>query len=214
MTEPHSYKDADQLVELGRELRYWNLTWGTAGNLSLRTHDAQCLITASGSWLDRLTTEQVSVCDIASGAHLHGPRPSVEYRMHTGIYRVRPEAQCVAHLSPHYTTLCACSNMPITQQTTVENMIYIGSVAHVPYIHPGTAELAEAVTEAAREHDTIILDNHGVITWHLSIPELVMRLLTLEEACRLQYDARCARLPLRPLDPAVVRELREAVGYH
>ncbi len=214
MTEPHPYSNADQLVEWGRELRYWRLTWGTAGNLSLRSDDSRCLITASGSWLDRLTPDQISLCGIDTGDHLDGPRPSVEYRMHTGIYRVRPEARCIAHLSPHYTTLCACTNMPITQQTTVENMLYIGSITHVPYIHPGTQELADAVTEAARDHDTIILDNHGVIAWHRSVAALVMRLLTLEEACRLQCDACSAGLHLRPLDPSVVRELRESVGYH
>ncbi len=196
-----------QLCEVGHYLGERGLAWGTSGNISLRMDDEHFLISASGAWLGRLTPEQTALCSLLH-ERFEGAKPSVETPMHRAIYRNRPEAQVVVHVSPPYTTLVACSSIEVPTDLNVENIFYLGRIARVPYIHPGTHQLADAVGEAVREHETVILSNHGVITFHQSVPEVLMRVESFEMSCRILVMARMANIPLNHLSSDLVEELR------
>jgi L-fuculose-phosphate aldolase len=206
--EPDSVRQ--QLCELGHYLGERGLAWGTSGNISLRLDEQRFLISASGAWLGKLTPEQTALCFLHEERFV-GAKPSVETPMHRAIYRTRPEAQVVVHVSPPYTTLIACSSLEVPTDLNIENIFYVGRVARVPYIHPGTRQLADAVGEAAREHETILLSNHGVVTFHRSIPDVLMRVESFEMSCRLIVMAHMANVPLNHLPPDWVEELRS--GY-
>ncbi|MGC8784958.1 MAG: class II aldolase/adducin family protein [Armatimonadota bacterium] len=196
-----------QLCEIGHYLGERGLAWGTSGNVSLRVDEERLLISASGAWLGTLTPEQTSLCSL-HGEDFVGAKPSIETPMHRAIYRNRPEAQVVVHVSPLYTTLIACSDMPVPTDLNIENIFYLGRIARVPFLQPGSAQLADAVGEAVREHETVILSNHGVITFHHSVPDVLMRVESFEMTCRLLVIARAANLPLNHLPPDVVETLR------
>ncbi|MGQ9489085.1 MAG: class II aldolase/adducin family protein [Armatimonadota bacterium] len=196
-----------ELCELGHYLGARGLAWGTSGNISLRVDEERFLISASGAWLGKLTPEQTTLCFLDKEGE-SGAKPSVETPMHRSIYRNRPDAQVVVHVSPAYTTLIACSSLQIPTDLNIENIFYLGRIARVPYIHPGTQQLAEAVGEAVREHETIILSNHGVITLHRSIPDVLMRVESFEMTCRLVVLARMANISLNHLPTEVAEELR------
>lgn len=196
-----------QLCEVGHYLGERGLAWGTSGNISLRVDEQRFLISASGAWLGKLTPEQTALCSLLD-ERFEGAKPSVETPMHRAIYRNRPEAQVVVHVSPPYTTLVACSSIQVPTDLNIENIFYLGRIARVPYIHPGTQQLADAVGEAAREHETIILSNHGVITFHQSVPDVLMRVESFEMSCRILVMARMANIPLNHLSPDLVEELR------
>lgn len=196
-----------QLCELGHYLAGRELAWGTSGNISLRVNEEYFLISASGAWLGKLTPDQIALCFLYTEGFA-GARPSIETPMHRAIYCNRPDAQVVVHVSPLYTTLVACSDMQVPTDLNIENIFYLGRIARVPFIQPGTEQLAEAVGEVVREHETVILSNHGVITFHRSIPDVLMRVESFEMTCRLLVMARAANIPLNHLPPDVVEELR------
>lgn len=196
-----------QLCELGHYLGERGLAWGTSGNISLRVDEEYFLISASGAWLGRLTPEQTSLCSLHS-EDFAGAKPSIETPMHRAVYCNRPEAQVVVHVSPLYTTLVACSDMQVPTDLNIENIFYLGRIARVPFLQPGSEQLAEAVGDAVREHETIILSNHGVITFHQSVPDVLMRVESFEMTCRLLVMARAANIPLNRLPPDVVEALR------
>jgi L-fuculose-phosphate aldolase len=201
-----------QLCALGRYLGERGLAWGTSGNISLRVDDEHFLISASGAWLSRLQPEQTALCSLSADVFT-GAKPSVETPMHRAVYRTRPEAQVVVHVSPPYATLVACSDLRVPTDLNIENIFYVGEVARVPYIQPGTQQLADAVAEAVREHETIILSNHGVIAFHSSIPDVLMRVESFEMSCRILVMARMANIPLNHLPPEMVEQLRQTSGY-
>jgi ribulose-5-phosphate 4-epimerase/fuculose-1-phosphate aldolase len=60
---------------------------------------------------------------------------------------------------------------------------YIGAIARVPYILPGTKELADAVIEAMRNHDLAILQNHGLVTVGKSARAAIQNAAFFELAC-------------------------------
>ncbi|MEJ5252684.1 MAG: class II aldolase/adducin family protein [Chthonomonadetes bacterium] len=201
-----------ELCELGRYLGERGLAWGTSGNISMRVDEDRFLISASGAWLGQITPERTALCAIRQEESV-GAKPSVETPMHRAIYRARPDAQVVVHVSPPYSTLIACSSLSIPTDLNIENIFYIGRVTRVPYIQPGTQRLAAAVGEAVREHETVILSNHGVITFHVSVPDVLMRVESFEMTCRLITLARMANIPLNHLPAEEVEALRNAGGY-
>ncbi len=196
-----------QLCELAHDLAARELAWGTSGNVSLRVDEERFLISASGAWLGRLTPEQTALC-LLHREDFVGAKPSIETPMHRAIYRNRPEAQVVVHVSPLYTTLVACSDMEVPTDLNIENIFYLGRIARVPFLQPGSTQLAEAVGDAVREHETVILSNHGVITFHQTVPDVLMRVESFEMSCRLLVMARAANIPLNHLSSDVVEELR------
>ncbi|MDW8321206.1 MAG: class II aldolase/adducin family protein [Armatimonadota bacterium] len=200
-----------QLCEVGHYLAERALAWGTSGNISLRVDEEHFLISASGAWLGKLTPEQTVLCCLHK-QDFAGARPSIETPMHRAIYRNRPDAQVVVHVSPVYATLVACSSLQIPTNLNIENIFYLGRVVRVPYIRPGTQLLADTVGEAARDHETIILSNHGIITFHSSVSDVLMRVESFEMSCRLIVTARMANITLNHLTPDMVEDLRG--GYN
>jgi ribulose-5-phosphate 4-epimerase/fuculose-1-phosphate aldolase len=137
----------------------------SSGNISRRLDDSRLLATASRSWTENLTTAEVSVCSIADGSLLDGPKQSVEIGFHAGIMRARPDVNVVIHFqSPCATTLACRRDDDINYFVIPEIPFYIGHVARVPCLNPGSSDLAEAVTAAMREHDMVIISNHGMVT--------------------------------------------------
>lgn len=203
---------ARQLQEAGRIMSLQGLTWGNAGNLSLRLDDDRFLITASGRRLGELGEEDFVVCRL--DGECNGDRkPSKEVPMHRAVYRMRPEAGAVLHGAPFYSTLLACTKEAVPGDLFVEAMYYLERVARVPYHHPGSLALGEAVREAAKDTNVLLLENHGVLAFDVDVQEALQALQVLELSCRMVVTARAGGLELRPLAQEIVKDFLEHSGY-
>lgn len=196
----------------GREMAAQGLTWGNAGNLSARLNDGTLLISSSGARLGELAAADFARCDLVAGGAAAG-RPSKELPLHRAVYRARPEAGAVLHGAPLHATLLACSDLAPPAGLFVEGMYYLERVARVPYHHPGSQALADAVGEKAREANVLLLEHHGVLVFDVSVAEALMALIALEFASRLLLAARGAGVALRELPPETVADFLSRSGY-
>ena len=199
-----------QLQAAGREMVAQGLTWGNAGNLSARIGGERFLVTASGTRLGALADDDFVLYPAPSGV-LH--RPSKEVPMHRAVYEARPEVNAVLHGAPLYSTLLACSDLEPPHDLFVKAMYYLERTARVPYFHPGSEALGEAVREGAKSADVLLLENHGVLVFNTSVAEALMALQALEFACRLVVTAKGAGLALKGLPEATIRDFLENAGY-
>lgn len=203
-----------QLQEAGRYLLANDLTWGNAGNLSVRTDADRCLITASGTRLGDLGDDDFVECALTPAAPCAaGRKPSKELSMHAAVYRLRPEVNAVLHTSSFYTTLVACSDISLPGDWFVEGMYYLERVARVPYCHPGAPSLGDAVAAIVAQANIVLLENHGVLAYDVSVREALMALHTAEIASRMAITARGAGIAMRALPPATVTDFLERSGY-
>ena len=202
-----------ELIEAGKYLKANQLAWGTSGNISAKSDDNHMLITASGTYMADLGEEDFVTCEIETGKYEGTRKASKETPMHTGIYRMRKDVKAVLHSSPFYTTLFACSNEPIHSDLFVETMYYLENIAYVDYFHPGTQELGDAVTEQATKANIIMLKNHGVVVYDDSMSEAIMRLETLEMACRMILKAKESGVKLNHIPDHVVTSFLEDSRY-
>ena len=202
-----------QLIEAGQYLKSNHLAWGTSGNLSARVCDERILITASGTYLADLKDEDFVDFHLLSGTYEGTRKASKETPFHTGIYRERKDAKAVLHSSPFYTTLFACSNEKIISELFIETMYYLENIAYVDYHHPGTQELGDAISKQSLNANIIIMRNHGVVVFDDSIPEALMRLETLEMACRMILKAKECGVKLNLIPETVVTSFLEDSKY-
>lgn len=205
--------DKEQLIQAGQYLFTNQLAWGTSGNMSVRVNADTMLITASGTHMNRLNLDDFTECEIVSGKVTGTKKASKETPMHLGIYREREDINAVLHSSPFYVTLFSCSDMTIYSRLFVESMYYLENIAYVDYFHPGTQQLADAITAKAKETNIIIMRHHGVVVFDKNISEAIIRLETLEMVCRMILQAKASGVQLSMLSEGVVKSFLEESGY-
>lgn len=203
-----------QLQQTGAYMMQYGLAWGNSGNISARTGDDTYLITASGTFLGELEKEDLVECGF--DGHVFGGstrKPSKERPMHRAVYESRPEIQAILHASPFYTTMVACSSIDIPSNWFVETMYYLERIERVVYHHPGSEDLGSAVREKAKAANILILENHGVLVYDVSIREARMALQTLELACRMLVESHSANISIEGLSAETERDFLNHAGY-
>jgi ribulose-5-phosphate 4-epimerase/fuculose-1-phosphate aldolase len=123
---------------------------------------------------------------ISDGRQVNAAKPSVETRFHLGILRQRKDVNVVLHFqSPAATTLTCSGPETINFFVIPEVPYYIGPVKVLPYIDPGSADLAAAVIPAMAEHNLTVLTSHGQVTVGKDYNEALQRAAFFELACEV-----------------------------
>jgi ribulose-5-phosphate 4-epimerase/fuculose-1-phosphate aldolase len=199
----------DRFVDACHEVDRRRLVRCSCGNLSMRIDAERALVTATGSWLGRLSREQVVVCRIADGAVLAGGKPSSETGFHLGILRTRPEVNAVLHFQTPSATAVACRPPEAVDFSVIPEIpYYIGPVARVPYLLPGSSELAQAVIDAMRQHDMLLMTNHGQVTAAHDFDQVIQNAEFFELACEILLRGGSAVTPMSASDQEQLRVLR------
>lgn len=200
--------DIMEFVAAGRKAAAFGLVQCSSGNLSRRIAPDTALLSASGSWLGELTADEVAVCQIDSGRCLNSKKPTCECVFHLGILKNRPEVNVVLHFQSPYATAIACGQpQDHNYNMTIEMPVYIGTPAVVPYLPPGSAQLAQAVTDAFRDPQTtlVILKNHGLVTIGKTFNDAIQKAVFFEMTCKILLTNPAARA----LPPEAVKTLRQ-----
>lgn len=182
--------DIKNFVEQAHRVGAAGLTICSSGNLSWRIGD-EALISGTGSWVPTLGAEKVSICKVENGEVLNGVKPSMESVFHLGIMRARPDVNVVLHFQSPYATLLACSeDRPSNINVTAEMPIHVGRVIpEIPFMRPGSPELAQAVVEAMKNHNSIQLLKHGQVVCGKDFDDVFQRAMFFEMGCRIVYQA-------------------------
>lgn len=183
---------ARQLADIGRRAVGAGLVVGAGGNLSARLPGAsQIVVTAAGAWLDRLDADAFSRVCLADSAVVAGnPNPTTEIALHVLSYRARPDVNAVVHLHPQACILVDALGEPIACVTT-DHAAYVRQVARVPYLPPGSHELAAAAAAAvAGGVNCAILAHHGCSVLAENVDLAYARAANLEEAARATLACR------------------------
>jgi len=180
-----SEQHLEEFVSAAHRAAQQGLVLCGSGNLSWRIDDECMLITATGAWLGDMTKDQVAICRIQDGSSLNGKVPSIEVGFHRAILCERQDVNVVLHFQSPYGTALACRKTLQSDGLFVipEIPYYIGPVAVVPYMAPGSCDLARAVTSAMREHNNLaVLRNHGQVTVGTDFQEAFQRAVYFEFA--------------------------------
>ena len=177
----------EQAHRVGKE----RLQLCSSGNISWRIGENTALVSGAGSWFGNLKKENAAVCEISTGNRIDGAKPSIESTFHLGILRERKDVNVVLHFQSEYATIISCmKDKPTNFNVTAEVPCYCGKeIPVVPYLRPGSAELAKAVVEALRNHDCALMSKHGQVVCGKDFDDAFQKAVFFEMACRIIVGA-------------------------
>lgn len=158
---------AKNIVEICHEIYQKGLVSGSGGNISYRDGD-EILITASGVPLKEVNEDNLVCVSLKNGGYSGNICPSKETMMHVKCYIERPDIKAVLHVHSVYTVAISCME-EISEKKSVP--VYtpgygarVGILPVIPYIMPGSTQLAERVADVIKHRNMVLLENHGVVT--------------------------------------------------
>jgi len=171
-------------VEAAHRIGTHQLLICSSGNLSWRLNEEIMLISQTGSWLPYLSKDQVSISRLTDGMIINNVNPSMDSGFHFGIMRQRKDINVILHFQSLYATAIACLPEPPTDFNVINEIpMFIGQIALLPYICPGSPELGINVTEAMKTHDLVVLRNHGQVVVGKNFDDVIQKALFFELAC-------------------------------
>lgn len=153
----------NQLVKTIQELYEAQLITATGGNLSARIPEKQEVWITPGQVFKGDLHPEIMVRIDFEGNSLDADAlaPSSERLVHTEIYKRRQDVQAIIHAHAPYTTILGLSGFPFLPITT--DAAYFKELPVVPFIMPGTRELAIEVAQRLGKNPAVIMQNHGVV---------------------------------------------------
>ena len=174
--------------------KMWQLGWVAAndGNVSVKLEDGTFLATPTGMSKSFITPERLVHINEKGEVleSLPGYRPSSEIKMHLRCYEERKDVGAVLHAHPPVATGYAVAGISLDEYSMIETVIALGSIPVTPYGTPSTYEVPEAIAPYLKDHDAVLLKNHGALTVGTDVITAYYRMETLELFAKISLNAR------------------------
>lgn len=173
--------------------KMWQLGWVAAndGNVSVKLEDGNFLCTPTGISKSFITPEKLLLVDekmqVLDG--LPGYKPSSEMKMHMRCYRERGDVGAVVHAHPPTATGYAVAGRSLDEYSMIETVITVGAIPLTPYGTPSTYEVPDAIAPYLKDHDVLLLKNHGALTVGADLTTAYYRMETLELFAKISLTA-------------------------
>jgi L-fuculose-phosphate aldolase len=154
-----------EICAVGRKL--WNRQYvdGNGGNISYRIGPNEVICTPTLVSKFDLTPEDLCLVDLDGNQVAGTKKRTSEILLHLEIYKAVPEAKAAVHCHPPHATAYAITGRVPPSRVIPEFEVFVGKVAVSPYETPGTKAFAETVLPYVKQHNTVLLSNHGIICW-------------------------------------------------
>lgn len=188
----------EEMCRLGASLFARGLSFGSAGNISVRLEDGW-LMTPTNVSLGRLDPARLAKLDV-TGRLVSGDPATKESFLHRAMYEERPRAGAVVHLHSTYSVavsaLADVNPANVLPPLTAYYVMRVGRLPLVPYHPPGDLGLANAVRRLAGKHHAVLLANHGPVVAGTSLDAAANAIEELEETAKLFLILRGSKVCL------------------
>ncbi|MDQ1296765.1 MAG: L-fuculose-phosphate aldolase [Bacteroidota bacterium] len=174
-----------EVARFMRRLYRKGLTTTSGGNISIRVSDDNIVITPSATDKGYMKWKEVGVISLLGENLTPDLIPSIEYALHSNIYKKNKDIAAIVHAHPVYASSFTAMKLKINTSLTAEARAICGEPRFVPYAVMGSAELADIAAQNAIEADILLLENHGILTTGTSILSAFDKIEVLENAARM-----------------------------
>jgi len=171
----------DEVISTVAEMYRHGLITSTGGNVSVRIPGREEVwITPNSSFKGSLNPNMLVRVDLEGNPIGDSPyAPSSERMLHCAVYRNNPSVGAVIHSHAPKSTTLGLAGLPFLPIST--EAAFIGEIPRVPFIMPGTIELADAVGVAAKNAPAVIMQNHGLIVGGSNLRHAIDITLIIEQ---------------------------------
>lgn len=175
----------EDICEIGRRVYNKGFAAANDGNISIRVGEDAVLCSPTMICKGFMKPEDICAVDM-NGDQIAGKRKRTsEILLHLEIMRNRPDVKACVHCHPPHATAFAVANEAIPQCILPEIEVFMGEIPVAPYETPGGQKFAETVTPFLKSSNTIILKNHGTISFGKTVEEAYWKTEILDAYCRI-----------------------------
>ncbi len=178
-----------QIVEIGKKLAGKGYSPGYSGNISIK-HNDKIFVTPSGFSLEEMEPDDIVVInnkfEVIEGTN----KPSSESKMHLNIYNLRPDIKSIIHCHAPKSSAFAVAGIPLSAPILAENIFSLGEIPVAKYYLPSTKELADEVSSYFKDHDVVLMSNHGVVLGSHDIKSAFYKMDTVEYFAEVYLNAK------------------------
>jgi len=175
----------EEILRIGRMLHEKCFIAASDGNISVRLDDRSLLVTPTCMSKGMLAPGDLLVVDM-KGQRLSGFRNvSSEIGMHLMIYHVRPDVNAIVHAHPPVATSFAAAGIALDQALVSEIVLALGAVPLSQYATPGSKQLCDNIEPHIKNHDAVLMANHGVVTCAHDLMQAYMHMETVEHFAKI-----------------------------
>jgi L-fuculose-phosphate aldolase len=203
----HDRKLKEQICEIGRRVYDKGFAAANDGNISIRVGENEVLCSPTMICKGFMQPDDVCAVDL-DGNQIAGKRKRTsEILLHLAIMKHRPDVKAVVHCHPPHATAFAIAGEPIPQCVLPEVEVFMGEIPIAPYETPGGQDFAETVVPFLDGTNTIILKNHGTVSFGKDLQEAYWKTEILDAYCRILLLSKQLGVQFDYLDEKQSREL-------
>ena len=147
-------------------------------------HHRILLLPMGGSrWIVATPTMDIYMVDL-DGNQVAGTRPRTsEVNTHLAIMKSEPNAKSCVHAHPIYATAFAVAGVTPPSCLIPEPEVFLGEIGFASYQTPGSPANASEVGKLAKKHQSILMQNHGVICWGKDVEDAYWKMENTDAFC-------------------------------
>lgn len=180
----------EEICEIGRRMYMRGFVAANDGNISVKINDNEIIATPTGVSKGFMTPEMLCKIDMKGNVIEGYTKPSSEIKMHLKVYEKDDSINSVTHAHPPYATTFAIARQPLDRPLLPEAIINLGIVPVAEYAIPGTDEVPRSIENYIKSYKSVLLANHGAVTWGKDLTEAFYRLETVEHYAHILYLTR------------------------
>lgn len=158
------------------------------GHASIRC-DEGMLINVGASQRSRLTADDICTVDLDGTLIAGNGKPPLEFHLHAGLYKARPDAKAIVHAHPSWSTFLTMTGtryLPVFAQGTLVHPLHVLDTPN----SINSPEMSDRLNAVIGDGPAALMKSHGAVTVGANIIEAFVLIVYLEENARRQYMAR------------------------
>jgi len=213
---PYALSLKEQICQMGHRLWQRAYVDGNGGNMAIRVGEDIAICTPTLVSKGSLKPADMCLVDFEGNQILGTKKRTSEILMHLQMMKRQPQAVATCHCHPPYATAFAVAGIAPPTCMLPEYEVFC-SVGVAPYRTPGSPDMGKLVAELTDQYNTILMSNHGVVTWsHNNIEEAYWRMEIIEAYCRTIVVAGQLGKPINTFTGPQMKELlniKQSLGF-
>lgn len=158
------------------------------GHASIRAGENRMLINVGASQRSRLTADDICTADFDGNLIEGKGKPPLEFHLHAGIYKARPEVNAIVHAHPQWSTYLTMTGHPYLPVFAQGTLVHPVPVLDTPD-SINSPEMSARLNAVLGDGPAALMKSHGAVTVGADIVEAFTLIVYLEENARRQYMA-------------------------
>ena len=191
--EDRKSKIEQDLIKYSRLIAKAGFVIGTGGNISAKAGDIVYL-KAKDADLAKVGPDDFVGYSLSRNKLISKKPVTHEWRLHIGCFKARADIGAVIHVHPSL-VLALPENIKIIKPDYYELKATVKTdIPVIGDLPAGTKELADAVERNIKNHNAVILKNHGIVTVGKDLEEAFVRAQALERMAQVVILRRIQRV--------------------